>query len=89
MGDFNDKELNFNDMDKVAGGKLDIVERDGKFRVIKEYENEFNSKEDAESWLYGKAEKCLDKECGKPRCHGPGCKHDHGGPGMPPPQKPN
>lgn len=65
-------KLNFDDMKKVSGGKLDIVERDGKFRVIKEYENEFSSRDDAQKWLDCKAEKCLDKECGKHHRH---CHH--------------
>ena len=63
-------KLNFDDMNKVAGGKLDIVERDGKFKVIKEYENEFSNRDDAQKWLDGKAEKCLDRECGKNHHHG-------------------
>lgn len=81
MGDFNDKELNLNDTDKVSGGK-------GEYKVQKLGDNEyqvaktFTSEEDAKEYAKRRNEM-------KPHCHGPGCKHDHGGPGMPPPPKPN
>ena len=61
------EKLDFDEMKKVSGGVLSITEKNGKFKVIKEYEPEFSNQGDAESWLRGKAEKCLDYGCGRHR----------------------
>ncbi len=61
------EKLDFDEMKKVSGGVLSITEKNGKFKVIKEYEPEFSSQEEAQSWLNGKAEKHLDRGC---RRHG-------------------